>query len=277
MRIVTHTKLVRRNRQAATWLFLVTLLLLIGGFFFINIDAFGGPDPFSGVIPPELILLLQTMILPLAFALTLFSVRMTNLWARPPRPEKAIPEGLKGLHKSSILYNYYHFPARHVLICPQGVFAIVTRWHDGQFTIKGERFKSHKGAISRFLSMVRMDGIGFPTWDAERAANHVQKQLKDIAPDVEVKPLVVFVEPNVELTIEEAPPVPVIFAHPKRSPNLTEFMRDINRDEQEAQEAQEQQAKRSKKKDKKPSKKPKAPTLPLTDEQIEAFEAATLK
>ncbi|MGB1288493.1 MAG: hypothetical protein ACPG7F_18305, partial [Aggregatilineales bacterium] len=139
MRVVTNRKLVKRNRQLATYLFLGTFVALVGGFIFINISFFNediAADDAS-------LLLLQSLILPVAFILTLFSVRMTNLWARQPYPEKAIEEGLKGLSKKSILYNYYHIPARHVLICPQGVFAIVTRWHNGSYTAEGTKWKSH--------------------------------------------------------------------------------------------------------------------------------------
>ncbi len=80
-----------------------------------------------------MITLVQTAILPIAFITTIVSVRMTNLWVRQPRPEVVIREGLKGLSNKSVLYSYYHFPARHVLICPQGVFAMVTRFQDGRY------------------------------------------------------------------------------------------------------------------------------------------------
>ncbi|MEL6527748.1 MAG: hypothetical protein AAFQ07_18775, partial [Chloroflexota bacterium] len=146
MRIVTNRKLVNRNRSIATWLFLGTLGLLIGGFVFINYTFFTGEGPADWVF------LLQALAIPVAFVLTIFSVRMTNNWAREPHPEKALPDGLKSVSKKSILYNYFHFPARHVLIAPQGVYAIVTRWHDDEFTVDGDEWKTHKGSISRFLS-----------------------------------------------------------------------------------------------------------------------------
>ena len=40
MEIFTNTKLVKRNQQIATWLFLGTLAILIGGFIFINYSFF---------------------------------------------------------------------------------------------------------------------------------------------------------------------------------------------------------------------------------------------
>jgi hypothetical protein len=249
MRIVTNQKLVKRNRQIATYLFLATLVLLIGGFIFINYSFFTGEEITT------VILLLQALMLPAAFILTLFSVRMTNLWARQPYPDEAIAEGLKGLSKKSILYNYYHFPARHILIAPQGVFVLVTRWHEGQFSVEGDRWKTKKGGFSRLFSAMRMDGVGEPTLDAQKAVKHAKKLFADIAPDIEVKPLIVFVSPKAELEIKE-PVVPVFYIDDKQEPNLTEFMRELNR---EQKDNLQQKAK-----------------LPLTDKQISTFEALTL-
>ena len=249
MRIVTNEKLSRRNRQYATYLFFATMALLVASFFLINQNLFleEGANP--------LLMLAQALALPVAFVMTLISVRMTNLWARDPRPEKAIDEGLKGLSKKSILYNYYHIPARHVLIAPQGVFAIITRWHPGKFTVEDDRWKTRAGAVSKFFTSLRMDGVGNPTLDAQRAAEYVQKQLEPIAPDIEVQPLIVFVDPKADLEVEGSS-VPILYADTKQKPNLKDYMRDINRDAEAAGR--------------------KRTELPLTQEQIDEFEAKTV-
>lgn len=252
MRIVTNKKLVKRNRQLATWLFLGTLAVLIGGFIFINYSFF------TGNVPPDWIILGQIVALPLVFVMTVLSVRMTNLWAREPHPEKAIEAGLKGISKRSILYNYYHSPARHVLIAPQGVFAIITRWHEGGFTLGEDgKWKSHKSAVSRFFSAMRMDGVGKPMQEAKLAAQHVQKVFDKIGADIEVKPLIIFVSDDVEIEMDmDNPSIDILYTNDKKSPNLSEYMRELNR--QLKENLQEKSV------------------LPLSDEQIEAFEAATL-
>jgi hypothetical protein len=249
MRIVTNNKLARRNRQFATYLFFATMALLVASFFLINQNLFTEErrDP--------LLMLAQALALPMAFLLTLISVRMTNLWAREPRPEKAIDEGLKGISKKSVLYNYYHIPARHVLIVPQGVFVIVTRWHPGKFSVEGNRWKTHAGAISKFFSSLRMDGVGNPTLDAKRAAEIIERELEDIAPDLEVQPLIVFIDPKAEFDTEDTA-VPVLYADTKQKPNLKDYMRDLNR------QAEAEGRKRTE--------------LPLTQQQIDEFEAKTL-
>lgn len=243
MRVETNERLARRNRQIAQYLFFATFGILILGLFVINQQASTLTD--DNVL---LVTLMQAAVLPVAFITTIISVRMTNLWVRQPRPEVVIREGLKGISNKSVLYNYYHFPARHVLICPQGVFAMVTRFQEGHFTVEGENWKTRKTALSRVLSIFRFDNIGNPSADALRAAAHVKALLQSIAPDVEVQPVVVFVDPKAEVVAIQSK-VPVVYPMGKRSPVLKDLLRDTGKDKR----------------------------MSLTPEQIEAFEAATLR
>ncbi len=253
MRVVTNKKLARRNRKITNYLFFGTFGALILSFFVINASLI------TGDIPDSLGVIAQSAMLPIAFILTVASVRMTNLWARSPRPEKAIADGLKGLSNKSVLYNYYHFPARHVLVCPQGVFAIVTRWHDQEYSYRDGKFRSHRSFISKFFSLFRMDGIGKPLRDAELARQEVQRAIDEIAPDVEVQALLVFVDPSVKINFEDEVDTPVLFADTRLSPNMKDFMRDAKRQLSEAAGSAKN-----------------ASLMPLTDEQIEAFEKATI-
>ena len=253
MRIVTNKKLARRNRKITNYMFFGTFGALILGFFVINASLFTGdtPDTFT--------LIAQSAILPIAFILTIFSVRMTNLWARVPRPEKAIEDGLKGLSNKSVLYNYYHFPARHVLICPQGVFAITTRWHDQQYVLRDGKFRSKRNIISKLFSVIRADGIGNPFRDAEIARGNIQRAIDEVAPDIDVHALIVFVDPSASIDFESEPETPVLYADPKLPPNLKDFMRDAKRELSSAGADAKN-----------------ASLMPLSDEQIEAFEKATI-
>ena len=255
MRVVTNKKLARRNKKITNYLFFGTFGALILGFVLINASLF------TGDVPDNLTLIAQSAVLPVLLVLTVVSVRMTNMWARAPRPENAIEAGLKGLSNKSVLYNYYHFPARHVLICPQGVFAIVTRWHDQEFTFREGKFRSRRNIISKFFSLIRFDGVGKPLRDAEFARQHVQRAIDDFAPDIAVQALVVFVDPAARVHFETEPAAPVLYADPKTSPNLKEFMRDAKR--QMADTAADGKARN-------------ASLMPLSDEQIDAFEEATI-
>lgn len=255
MRVVTNKKLARRNKKITNYLFFGTFGALILGFVLINASLF------TGDMPDNLTLIAQSAVLPVLLILTVISVRMTNMWARVPRPENAIEAGLKGMSNKSVLYNYYHFPARHVLICPQGVFAIATRWHDQAFSFKDGKFRSRRNIISKFFSLIRFDGVGKPLRDAEFARQRVQNAIDEIDPEIKVRALVVFVDPASEVEFESQPETPVLYADPKKSPNLKEFMRDAKRllDDGAGE-----------------SKRKNASLMPLSDEQIEAFEEATL-
>ncbi|MCL4255978.1 MAG: hypothetical protein KJ043_19630, partial [Anaerolineae bacterium] len=144
MRIVANDKLIRRNRKTATRLFFFSLVVLLFGFFVANAPLFGMGE--TEDLSSQLYLLGMPLVLIIGFTSTMVSVRLTNLWIRQPRPEMIISESLKGaVNKNSALYHYLHFPARHVLIAPQGVFVLITRFQDGKITVKGKKWRVNKG------------------------------------------------------------------------------------------------------------------------------------
>lgn len=221
MRIETNNELVKRNRRTANLLFFFSMGVLIAGFLVANLQL-TAKDGLTLVLS----VILPWIVLPVGFISTLVSVRMTNLWVRQPRPEKTIPAGLKGLSKRSVLYNYYHFPARHVLVAPQGVFAIVTRYQDGRHVVDGEKWQSPGGPLAAIGHFFRRDAIGNPTEDAHKAAAYVKGLLEKTLPNVEVQPLIIFVDPKARLEINNSS-VPVLYADESQEPNLRDFMRQL--------------------------------------------------
>jgi hypothetical protein len=240
MRIVTNTSLAKRNRQIAQYISLFSFGVLLLGLF-INFQLLSSEDVLLNSVIPSAILII-------AMISTFISVRMNNQWARQPRPENVLPEALKGISTKSVLYNYHHNPARHVLIAPQGVFAITIRWQDGNFAVNGDRWRAQRSALNRLAGAFRFDSLGEPTIDAQRHAQRVAELLSPIAADVPVQPLIVFTGARVNLTIEN-PTIPVLYASTKLEPNLKSYMKDLA----------------------------KTPQKTLTEAQIEAFEAATVQ
>jgi uncharacterized membrane protein len=227
MRVETNTQLVKRNKRTANILFFVSLAILMSGFLTANLQLSAQDDTAL-----TLSLIIPWIILPLGLLTTIASVRMTNQWVRRPRPEEALQQGLKGLSKRSVLYNYYHGPARHVLITPQGIFAIVTRFQDGSFSVEGDRWKSGKGVSSRIMRFFRQDDIGNPSAEARAAAEHIKSLLATGAPDVEVNPLVVFIDPRAQVEAIN-PAVPVLYADENREPNLRDYLRQLSQQPEE--------------------------------------------
>lgn len=223
MRIETNHRLVRRNRRLAQYLFFFSIAVLVGSFIYVNSQALGGQLPEPGSAEAALSLLLPALVLPFGVISSMVSVRMTNQWIRQPRPEQALQTGLKGLSKRSVLYNYLHMPLRHLLICPQGVFAITTRFQNGSYEADGERWTTHEGFFSRFTSFFRRDGIGQPAAEARQHAARIQEFMPG---GIEVRPLIVFVDPAVRLDIRDSP-VPVLHADSKREANIRDYLRRI--------------------------------------------------
>lgn len=236
MRVETNERLVRRNRRIANFLFFFSMIILVGGFIVAN-SQLGNPGALKDDNALFLTLLLPWFILPVGFIATIASVRMTNLWIRQPRPEVVIQEGLKGVSKKSVLYNYYHFPARHVLVAPQGVFAVITRFQDKRYSVTGEKWREPSGLFSLIFRVFRQDGVRDPFRDARRAAAHVEKLIQQNGvTNVTVQPLVIFVDPRVQLDINE-PALPVLYADSKQKPNLTDYLRDLAQAQKKVQPA----------------------------------------
>ena len=223
MRIITNERLARRNRRIATYLFIFAFASLIVSFLLTGNFIQPANEQLAALLP-----LVSFFILPLALITVLISSRMTNLWLRRPRPEEELPAHLKGFSERSAFFSYYHFPARHVLVCPQGVFAIITRYQEGYYEIKGERWSTRRGMLGRLLAFFRMEAIGNPSEEAERAAAHLQGIIDRVAADIPVQPLVVFISERAQLEID-APTVPVLRAQAKLSPSLAGYLRDARR------------------------------------------------
>lgn len=264
MRIETNTQLVQRNKRNANYLFFFSVAVLIGGFLLANLQL-TAKDPTTMTLS----VILPWIVLPIGFIATMTSVKMTNLWIRKPRPEEAIPEGLKGLSNKSVLYNYYHLPARHVLIAPQGVFAMITRFQEGSYAVNGDKWTTRGGPFNRIFSVLRRDAIGDPTVEAQRAADHVKKLLQATAPDVEVQPLIIFVDPRANVEITD-PTIPVLYANGERTPNLREYLREITQKQLEKQQDQNPTGKKK-------GDKEKQKTVGIVPEVVaDALEEATI-
>lgn len=238
MRILINARLAARNRRIAQYMFFVSLGVPMAGLLLINADMTSPTaQAFSMILP--------FIVLPLAYIVMITSIRMTNLWMREPRPEAAIQAGLKGISNKSVLYNYIFMPVRHLLITPQGVFSITTRFQEGVFSCHGATWSSNRRGTARLMTLLRMDSIGNPTADALKAKAKIEEMLKEIAPDVTVQPLIVFIDSKVAFEAVD-PEVPVLHAVSKDLPNLKDYLQSVASE--------------------------KLPTL--TAEQIEAFERA---
>ena len=214
MRVVINEAQIKRNRQISHALFFVSLAGMGIGFFYSFTS-----DPAQGNQ-------ISCFIMPLLLLMTLTSVRMANNWIREPRPVDVLSDALKGLGKKYSIFHHI-LPAQHVLIAPEGVFAIKTVWQDRQYRVEGKKWHGEEGLMRKLNGYMRQDLLGNPFQDALLEAQQMQKFVDKIAPDagIEVQPLVVFINSAASFEAEE-PLFPVLYADSKKKPSLKNYLRD---------------------------------------------------
>lgn len=220
MRVITNEQRLKRSRQLAQVLFLVSLAILFGGLFLNTVTS-----------QSSLFILVPCLVLPLGLVATISSVRLTNLYVRLPHPEDAIREGLKGINRRSILFNYLT-PANHILVSPQGVYTLIPRFQLTRFTVNGDKWtdRRKRGPLGPAFLFLKQEDIGQPFKDAARSAEALQALLDQKVPALEIKvqPVVVLINPKAELVVEN-PTYPVVFADSKKRPSLKSLIREDKR------------------------------------------------
>ena len=218
MRVVTNQRRVKRSRQIAQYLFFFSLAVLIGGLVLTNTLARAD----------ETLLLVSFAVMPLGLVTTIISVRLTNQYVRLPHPEDAIRDGLKGINRSASLYNYVLKP-HHVLVTPQGVFALTTRFQETPFKVQGEKWTNFKarGPLAPIFLFLKQEALGDPFKQANQEAEAVQEAVNKVLPDagITVTPVVVFTSSKATLEVID-PIISVVYADGKKKPSLKSLLRD---------------------------------------------------
>lgn len=280
MRVVINQAYIKRNRQIAQILFFVSLAVLIGGLIFTNTLA----------VTSGLLVLVPLIVMPLGLTTTIISVRLTNEFVRLPHPEEAINDGLDGIDPRSILYHYV-LPVKHVLVAPQGIYSLTTRFQETRYSVEGEKWINWKGRgpLAPLFLFLRQEALGDPFKDARRDAETIQALVDEALPDAQIKvqPVVVFTSAKAKVEVTD-PALPVVYADRKTKPSLKGLLR---KEKLESAEAAEEEARKPKQaRSKKRSRNPHKPTpkvvtaedttlsgsIRLTAEQIDTFDEAIM-
>ena len=145
----------------------------------------------------------------LGFILASIGGYNTRRFGRSPRPDERIAKELKGFDDRYSLH-IYSTPAAYVFMGPSGIYTFAVREHGGKVINTGDKWQQKGGRLT-FLLAFSNEGIGNPSADAVADADKVEKFLTQQASDVavDVQPLVLFANPNVQLELKN-PAVPVI-------------------------------------------------------------------
>jgi len=183
---------VRRNSRLGTAFSLAGLALMIAGI----VLAFTRQQEFF-------------LILAVSFSgLTLSQLGMIlrNRWGRHPRMDEMLDEALKGLDDRYAIFHYL-LGASHALFTPAGTFALCTSDADGEIHYQDgtwTRTRPKPGLFTRSRLQRLPDPTAQVQADARRLAQTLQRRLQ-LDHEPPVRPVLVFVDPRAQLSLEETP------------------------------------------------------------------------
>jgi hypothetical protein len=215
MKVVTNTKLIKRNAKIGQFTSIGALVVLGVGLFV----SFKYPDKFVYSLVALLI----------GFFMSQIGMYYGNRWGRSPRPDEIIDKGLKGLGRDYTIYHYVT-SAAHLLVGPAGVWTLMPYYQSGVIVYEKKRWKSKGGGfLQSYLRLFGQENMGRPEIESESEIEATKRYFsKILPPGVEVpliRSLLLFTSPKVELKVEN-PPLPAIT--PKE---LKDFMREKSKDE----------------------------------------------
>jgi hypothetical protein len=214
MKVVTNTKLIKRNARIGQVTSIGALVVLGIGLFI----SFKMPDKFVYSLGALL----------LGFFMSQVGMYYGNRWGRSPRPDELIDKGLKGLGREYTIYHYVT-AAPHLLVGPAGVWTLMPYYQSGKIVYEKKRWKSKGGGfIQSYLRLFGQENMGRPEIESETGIEATKRYLASILPEGSevpaIRSLLLFTSPKVELKVEDAP-LPAIT--PK---DLKDFMREKSKE-----------------------------------------------
>ena len=210
MKSVTNTKLIKRNSKIGQYTSMGALVILGLGLFI----TFKYPDKFEYSLAALLVGFLASQI----------GIHFTNRWGHNPRQDEIIDKSLKGLGKEFTAYHYVT-PVSHLLVGPAGIWTIMPNFQGGTIVYEKNRWKAKGGGfVQNYMRLFGQENLGRPDLEAEAEISSAQRYLKRVLPEgteiPEVKSILLFANPKVEIKAEDAP-MPALL--PK---DLKDFLRE---------------------------------------------------
>jgi len=193
MKIVSDTKLIKRNKKIGSIITIVALGILAIGLYF-------------SFTKPELISVTFGSLL-LGFLLSQIGIYFTNRWGRSPRPDELLTSALKGLENS---YTLYHYKAGvpHLLIGPTGVWGLIPISVGGTITFDEQKMRFRQKGGNFYLKLFGQENLGRPELDARYVVSDFAKFASKNFPEIEipeVQPVLVFTNKKATLDLADSP------------------------------------------------------------------------
>lgn len=219
MRIVRNTDYVQRRKRLARLSAFGGFLLLVSTFFL--------------AFRPQLILVAYALLL-VGFVIFNFGMQQLGKWSRNPRNDAILDARLQpsGESKGTTLSDRYvliHYGqvgkrvVEHLLVYPGGVLVLTAKELPGLVYGRGNRWRKKGGGLTRFFAFSGPQ-LGNPSLETDQSVAAVEGLLEAEELQVDVGGAIVFVNPQVELDIEE-PDFPCL-----RGDELLIFLRSLEED-----------------------------------------------
>lgn len=193
MRIVSNTKLIKRNKKIGQFLTIGALLVLAIGLYF------------SFTQPEQITITFGALLF--GFLMTQIGIYFGNRWGRSPRPDELLTSGLKGLEDKYTLYHYVT-DIPHALIGPAGIIALIPVSVGGTIIYDESKNRFRQKGGNLYLKIFGQEGLGRPEVDAQYTTADLAKFLKKKFPQMEIpdiQPILVFTNPKAKLETGDSP------------------------------------------------------------------------
>ncbi len=219
MRVITNQAYITQRKNWGSRIALLSFLFLIAGGIYSFLDPTMSQLP--GGLPPWANLAIAYALVIAGFVGFNIGTYHVRRWGRPDREDLVLKENLTGLDNRYRLYNYVAgLPILHALLTPHAVYALETRGIDGQTIIcAGDRWHRRMKFMD-YLRALSEERLKNPTQDAldgaARLRAYLREHVPDVADNVPVEPVVVFIGKDVKLEVTD-PVVPAVLAKNLRS------------------------------------------------------------
>lgn len=217
MKVITNEKKIAQRKKWASILSPVAMVLLLGG---LGLNIASLRTTSSGEVN-QTYFYGTLLLLVLGFIFSNISSSLVNHWVKEPRADQTLQKALKGFDSKNYLFNYTT-KAAHIFLTPQKVYAITTKGQNGSVEVNGKKWK-RPFSVGRLLRYFAEENFGNPTFEAQQNADAVYKMMDAVLPDdaaVPLEPLIVFTNPDVNLTIHSTE-IPVL-----KAAKLKSFIRE---------------------------------------------------
>jgi hypothetical protein len=189
MRVVVNERLIKSRANAAKNATTIGLLMLV----FAVVASFNA----------RFVLIAYASLL-ISLPLVGWGINRAEKWLRDPRPDQVVSKALKGLDHSHQLYSSV-LPVEQVLLSPSGLFVLLIRLADGKIWCHGDKWR-RRFVFGRLFRLFSEEPLGNPSKQAQAQAAKLRRLVTARLPDqdVPIYPVIVFVAPNVELTVVDS-------------------------------------------------------------------------